>query len=80
MTEAPKGTKQLVMGGVLVGLSLLTVLLSRMLGFELDPFYGAIGILGAGFFLVGAVRTRSGDKRHAARLSADSAAKRHAGS
>lgn len=80
MTEAPKGTKQLVMGGVLVGLSLLTVLLSRMLGFELDLFYGAIGILGAGLFLIGAVRKGSGGKRQAARLSADSAVKRPAGS
>jgi len=80
VTEAPKGTKQLVMGGVLVGLGLLTALLSRMLGFELDPFYGAIGILGTVFFLIGAVRKESGEKRHAARPSADSAAERHAGS
>lgn len=76
MTEAPKGTKQLVLGGVLAGLGLLTVLLSRTLGFELDSFYGAIGIIGIGLFLIGAVRKGSGGTRHPVRRETGPATKR----
>ena len=80
MTEVPKGTKQLVLGGVLAGLVLLTVLLSRALGFELDPFYGVIGVAGVALILFGAVRKETDGKRRAARRKAASPAKRRGGS
>lgn len=72
MTEAPKGTKQMVLGGVLAGLGILTVFLSRSLGFALDPFYGAIGVAGVVLVAVGAVRKRADGKRQAAYPQADS--------
>lgn len=66
MNGAPKGTKQLVLGAVLVGLGLLTVLLSRTLGFETDSFYGLIGVAGFVLMLIGTVRRDADGKRHAA--------------
>lgn len=80
MTEAPKGTKQLVLGGVLAGLGLLIVLFSRTLGFELDPFYGAIAIAGVVLVLIGTVRKGVDGKRLVAPREAASQEKRRCGS
>ena len=70
----------MVLGGVLAGLGLLTVLFSRTLGFELDPFYGAIGIAGIALILIGAVRKGADGKRPVAPREAVSPAKRRGGS
>ena len=45
-----------VFGGVLFCLGVMTALLARTIGFELDIFYVIIGISGAGLFLYGAMR------------------------
>lgn len=64
MIELPKGTKQQVLGGVLAGLGMLVALLSQTIGFELDPFYGVIGIIGAGLLLHGTMRQGPDGKQH----------------
>lgn len=66
MSTPPRGTKQQVLGGALAGLSVLVVLLSRTIGFELDPFYVVIGVLGGCLFLHGASRNRTGHKQSVA--------------
>lgn len=55
----PKGVKMQVLGGVLFCLGVMTALLSRIIGFELDIFYVVISIIGVGLFLYGAVRKKS---------------------
>jgi branched-subunit amino acid transport protein len=52
----PKGVKMQAFGAVLVLLCGATTLLSRVLGFELDGFYVAIGIAGAALFAMGALQ------------------------
>ena len=54
-----KGIKKQVLGGVLFCLGIMTALLSRMIGFELDIFYVVISIVGAGLFLYGAIQKNS---------------------
>lgn len=51
-----KGIKKQVFGGVLCCLGIITALLSRTIGFELDAFYVVISIVGAGLFLYGAMQ------------------------
>lgn len=51
-----KGIKKQVFGGVLFCLGVVTALLSRTIGFELDIFYVVIGIAGAGLFLYGSIQ------------------------
>lgn len=55
----PKGVKIQVLGGVLFSLGVMTALLSRIIGFELDIFYVVISIIGVGLFLYGAVLKKS---------------------
>ena len=55
-----KGTKAQVLGGVLFCLGMMTALLARVIGFELDMFYVVIGIVGVGLFTYGSVQR----KRH----------------
>lgn len=55
----PKGVKMQVLGGVLFCLGVMTALLSRIIGFELDIFYVVISIIGVGLFLYGAVLKKS---------------------
>ena len=45
-----------VLGSVLFCLGVMTALLARAIGFELDMFYVAIGIAGACLFLYGAIQ------------------------
>lgn len=52
----PRGIKKQVLGGVLFCLGVITALLARTIGFELDVFYVAISIIGAGLFLYGAIQ------------------------
>ena len=63
--QAGKGIKKQVLGGVLVGLGVITTLLSRVIGFELDVFYPVISAVGACLLLVGTLqrRTRPKEKR-----------------
>jgi len=51
-----KGMKKQVFGGVLCCLGVITAVLSRTIGFELDVFYVVISIAGAGLFLYGAMQ------------------------
>jgi hypothetical protein len=53
-----KGIKKQVLGGVLFCLGAMTALLARTIGFELDIFYVAISIIGAGLFLCGAMQEK----------------------
>lgn len=55
----PKGVKMQVLGGALFCLGVMTALLSRIIGFELDIFYVVASIIGAGLFLYGAVLKKS---------------------
>ncbi|MDQ6982882.1 MAG: cytochrome c biogenesis protein ResB [Mariprofundus sp.] len=48
-----RGVKQQAFGVVLVSLGVITALLSKVLGFELDVFYIVIGIIGVCLFLYG---------------------------
>ena len=75
MIEPPKGTKQQVLGGVLAGLGTLIALLSQTIGFELDPFYGVIGVIGAGLLLHGTMRKGPDGKQHPVCREAGSRAK-----
>lgn len=75
MIAPPKGTKQQVLGGVLAGLVTLIALLSQTIGFELDPFYGVIGVIGAGLLLHGTIRKGPDGKQHPARREAGSRTK-----
>lgn len=75
MIEPPKGTKQQVLGGMLAGLGMLIALLSQTIGFELDPFYGVIGVIGAGLLLHGTMRKGPDGKQHPARREAGSRTK-----
>lgn len=52
----PKGIKKQVLGGVLFCLGIMTALLARIVGFELDIFYVVISMIGAGLFLYGAIQ------------------------
>lgn len=54
IARPPKGIKMQVLGGALFCLGVMTALLSRTIGFELDIFYVVIGIVGIGLFLYGA--------------------------
>ena len=56
MIAPHKGMKKQVFGGVLCCLGVITALLSRTIGFELDVFYVVISIAGAGLFLYGAMQ------------------------
>ena len=56
MIPAPKGIKKQVFGVVLFSLGAITALLANIIGFELDIFYIAICIVGAGLFLYGATQ------------------------
>lgn len=57
-----------VLGGVLFCLGALTVLLAKIIGFELDIFYVVISILGAVLFLFGVIQRKqkilTTDPRH----------------
>ena len=53
MTIAPAGIKKQVIGLVLLGLGLVTALLARTIGFELDSFYIVISIIGLCLFIYG---------------------------
>lgn len=59
MITPPKGIKMQVLGGILFCLGVMTTLLSRTIGFELDIFYVVISIIGVGLFLYGAVLKKS---------------------
>ena len=52
----PKGIKKQVLGGMLFCLGIMTALLARTIGFELDIFYVVISMIGAGLFLYGAIQ------------------------
>jgi len=54
----PKGLKKQVLGGVLFCVGVMTVLLARTIGFELDIFYVVISMIGTGLFLYGAIQKR----------------------
>ena len=56
MIAPHKGMKKQVFGGVLCCLGVITALLSRTIGFELDVFYVVISIAGVGLFLYGAMQ------------------------
>ena len=56
MIAPHKGMKKQVFGGVLCCLGVITAVLSRTIGFELDVFYVVISIAGAGLFLYGAMQ------------------------
>lgn len=60
MIMAVKRLKQQVFGGVLFSLGVMTALLSRVIGFELDIFYVVISFAGAGILLYGVIQV----KRH----------------
>lgn len=63
MIAPPRGIKQQVFGGVLFCLGVITALLARVIGFELDIFYVAISVVGVCLFLYGAMqRNRSESK------------------
>jgi hypothetical protein len=51
-----KGMKKQVFGSVLCCLGIITALLSRTIGFELDVFYVVISVVGACLFLYGAMQ------------------------
>lgn len=51
-----RGIKKQVFGGILFLLGVITALLARTIGFELDIFYVAISIIGAGLFLYGTIQ------------------------
>lgn len=54
-----RGIKKQVFGGVLFCLGVMTALLARTIGFELDVFYIVISIIGACLFLYGAIQKNS---------------------
>ena len=49
----PAGIKKQVLGLVLLGLGLVTALLARTIGFELDSFYIVISVIGLCLFIYG---------------------------
>jgi hypothetical protein len=53
MTVPATGLKKQVIGLVLLGLGLVTALLARTIGFELDNFYIVISIIGLCLFIYG---------------------------
>jgi len=53
MTVPPAGIKKQVMGLVLLGLGVITALLARIIGFELDSFYIVISIIGLCLIIYG---------------------------
>ena len=52
----PRGIKKQALGGVLFSLGVMTALLAKTIGFELDIFYVVISIIGACLFLYGALQ------------------------
>lgn len=56
MIKPPKGIKLQALGSVLFCLGVMTALLARAIGFELDMFYVVIGIAGACLFLYGSIQ------------------------
>lgn len=56
MNTAPDGIKKQVLGGVLCLLGVITALLSRFIGFELDVFYVVISVIGACLMLYGTLQ------------------------
>ena len=53
-----KGIKKQVLGGMLFCLGIMTALLARAIGFELDIFYVVVSIVGAGLFLYGTMQKK----------------------
>ncbi len=53
-----RAMRKQVFGCMLVGLAGITAILSRIIGFELDVFYVAIGIIGAGLLIHGTFQKR----------------------
>jgi hypothetical protein len=53
MGVPPVGIKKQVLGLVLLGLGVITALLSRTIGFELDGFYIVISIIGLCLIIYG---------------------------
>lgn len=60
MSRLPGGAKAQIFGAALAGIGLLVILLSRVLGFELDPFYFWVLAAGAACFVYGR-RRRAGE-------------------
>ncbi len=60
MSGLPGGAKAQVFGAALAGVGLLVILLSRVLGFELDSFYFWVVAAGAACFVYGRYRRRVG--------------------
>ena len=54
-----KGMKKQVFGIVLLVLCVITALLARVIGFELDISYIAIGVIGIFFFLYGSIQKKT---------------------
>jgi hypothetical protein len=59
MTAQPKGLKIQVFGCVLLLMGAVTALLARVIGFELDPFYIVIGVIGVLLFLYGTLQNHT---------------------
>jgi len=53
MNTPPVGIKKQVIGLVLLGLGVITALLARAIGFELDSFYIVISVIGLCLFFYG---------------------------
>jgi Na+/phosphate symporter len=60
MTVPPAGIKKQVIGLVLLGLGLVTALLARIIGFELDSFYIVISVIGLCLFIYGRRQNQDG--------------------
>lgn len=58
MTTPVKGIKKKVFGGVLVCLGAVIALSARIIGFELDPFYVVISLIGGCIFVYGAIQKK----------------------
>jgi hypothetical protein len=54
-----KGLRLQVLGAMLIGLGVITALLSRIIGFELAIFYPVISILGVGLFAYGHITRKN---------------------
>ncbi|CAG1004158.1 hypothetical protein BURK2_03269 [Burkholderiales bacterium] len=60
MSGLPDGAKAQILGAALAGIGVLVILLSRGLGFELDPFYFWVLAAGVACFVYGRYRRRAG--------------------
>lgn len=63
MIPQPKGMRQMVLGGALLGLGAMTAFLSTALEFELERFDAAICVIGACLVLHGATQARRGRRQ-----------------